>query len=56
MSAKKLLKVELNCLIISGKQGMHLLFQMTKRHRLERVRKARDKTLGLGLERTYRQQ
>lgn len=50
MSAKKLSKVELSCLIISAKQGMHLLVQMTKHHKLERVRKARDNTLELATE------
>jgi len=49
MSAKKPSTVELNCLVISGKQGMHLLTQMIKHHRLKRVRKERGDTLGLAL-------
>ena len=56
MSAKTLSKVELNCSIISGKQGTHLLPWVAKHHRLERIRRARDDTLGLGLEKTYQRQ
>lgn len=55
MSAKNVLTVELNCLIISGKQGMQLLIRMTRHHRLERVRKVRDDTVELALQRTCQQ-
>lgn len=53
MSAKNLSTVGLNCLIISGKQGMHLLIPKTKHHKLEKIRKARDNTLKLVLDRGH---
>ena len=56
MPANNLSIVGLNCLVISGKRGMHLLIQMIKHHRLERVRKARGSALKLALERTYHNQ
>lgn len=56
MSAKKPSTVGLNYLVISGKQGMHLLTQMIMHHRLKRVRKERGNTLGLALESTYHDQ
>lgn len=55
MPAKNHLKVEPNCSIIYERQGMYLLSQTTKLPKLERVRKARDNTLGL-LEKTYQQE
>lgn len=56
MSAKNLLTAELDYLIISKRQDMHLLNQMTNRHRLERLRKARGNAVELALERTYHSQ